>query len=198
MKLKTILLAVIAIIISFTSANAQNFAKTGKASYYGKALHGRKTSSGERFDMYAMTCAHRTLPFGTMLKVRDTKTGKEVIVRVTDRGPFGPGRVVDLSWQAAKDLGILSRGVANVELTVVGKNGIIDPIENIEKPEIPQLQLLDPRTGDYYAANEWEQRAAEAEKEKAQEAAKAKKQKNVAPRPRYRVQNGRYTARAKK
>ena len=197
MKLQTILLVVFAFIVSLTPAEAQNFTQSGGASYYGKALHGRNTSSGERFDMYAMTCAHRTLPFGTMLRVRDTKTGREVIVRVTDRGPFGRGRVIDLSWQAAKELGILSRGVANVELSIVGKNGVIDAVEPAVTPEIPQLQLYDPQTGDYYAAADWQKRAEQAEQTKASaKAAPAKKK--AAKRPRYRVQNGRYTARARK
>ena len=168
--------------------------ETGIASYYAKRLTGRRTASGERFHHDSLTCAHRTLPFGTMLNVRDTKTGKEVVVRVTDRGPFGQGRVVDLSWQAAKELGILSRGVAQVELTVVGKNGMIDKVEQGTKPEIPQLQLYDPQTGEYLAAAEWEKRAQEAEKMKAENI----KQKKTAKQPRYRVQNGRYTARAKK
>ena len=96
MKLRTLF-----ILVSFCSAMLmsaqQDYRATGIASYYGKALHGRKTSSGERFDMYKMTCAHRTLPFGTILNVRDIKTGRSVQVRVTDRGPFGRGRIVDLS-----------------------------------------------------------------------------------------------------
>ncbi|MBR1711869.1 MAG: septal ring lytic transglycosylase RlpA family protein [Alloprevotella sp.] len=143
----------------------------GMASYYGKALHGRKTSSGERFNMYAMTCAHRTLPFGTWINVRDVKTGKEVKVRVTDRGPFCKGRVVDLSYGAARDLGIVGRGVAQVEVTVVPKEGERPATEEnmLREPEKMnlELKLYDPKTGNYYATSEWTRRELEA-----QEAAK--------------------------
>jgi rare lipoprotein A len=91
----------------------------GLASYYGRYHHGKRTASGERFDMRAMTCAHRTLPFGTRLRVTDLESGRSVVVRVNDRGPFARGRVVDLSEAAAKALGILERGVARVRLEQV-------------------------------------------------------------------------------
>ncbi len=92
-------------------------AETGGASWYGPGFHGRKTASGERFDQNAMTCAHRTARFGTRLRVTDTRTGKTIVCRVNDRGPFISGRVVDLSKAAASRLGILSRGTARVTIT---------------------------------------------------------------------------------
>ena len=88
----------------------------GKASYYSNGLHGRKMSNGERYDCNAFTCAHRTLPFGTRLKITNPRNGKSVIVRVTDRGPFVRGRVVDLSYAAARELGTLASGVAYVKV----------------------------------------------------------------------------------
>lgn len=89
------------------------------ASYYGKDFHGRKTSSGEIFDMYGMTAAHKTLPLGTVLKVTYIPTGKSVIVRVNDRGPFVPGRDLDLSYGAALKIGLVRDGVGKVKVTVI-------------------------------------------------------------------------------
>ncbi|MCB5247482.1 MAG: septal ring lytic transglycosylase RlpA family protein [Candidatus Cloacimonetes bacterium] len=90
--------------------------ETWVASYYGKGFHGRRTASGEVFNQYAMTCAHKTLPFQTLLKVTNPKTGKNVIVRVTDRGPFKRGRDIDLSYGAAKEIGMIAAGVMKVEV----------------------------------------------------------------------------------
>lgn len=92
----------------------------GYASWYGDAFHGRKTASGEAYDMFGLTCAHRTLPFGTLLQVTLADNGKTVTVRVNDRGPYVSGRIVDLSRGAAEALGMLERGVALVEMKVVG------------------------------------------------------------------------------
>lgn len=88
----------------------------GVASFYGRAHHGRRTASGERFDMLAMTCAHRKHAFGTRLRVTDLQTGRSVVVRVNDRGPYAGGRIVDLSLGAARQLGIVDRGVARVRV----------------------------------------------------------------------------------
>ena len=93
----------------------------GKASWYGKSLHGRKTASGERFDKHAFTGAHRNLPFGTIVRVKNLKNGKEVLVTVNDRGPFVRGRIIDISRAAASQIGILSRGVARVKIVVVSR-----------------------------------------------------------------------------
>ena len=89
---------------------------TGVASYYGKRFHGRLTANGERFDMHALTAAHKTLPFGTMVEVTNPRTGKSVTVRINDRGPFTPGRTIDLSRAAAERIGLVRRGHGTVEL----------------------------------------------------------------------------------
>lgn len=88
----------------------------GTASYYGKGFAGRPTASGERFDPAAMTAAHRSLPFGTCLRVRNLDNGREARVRVNDRGPYASGRIVDVSTAAARVLGMIERGLARVRL----------------------------------------------------------------------------------
>jgi rare lipoprotein A len=90
--------------------------QTGHASWYGPGFHGRRTASGERFNSAAMTAAHRTLPFGTKVRVVDEETGRSVVVRINDRGPFKPGRVIDLARGPASALGLTSAGVARVAL----------------------------------------------------------------------------------
>ncbi len=89
------------------------------ASYYGRQFHGRRTASGERYDMKAMTAAHRSLAFGTVVQVTHLKNGKSVKVRINDRGPFIRGRIIDLSHAAARRLGMLAEGVAKVEVVIL-------------------------------------------------------------------------------
>lgn len=91
----------------------------GTASWYGKKFHNKRTSSGERYNMYQMTAAHRTLPFATRLLVTNEKNGRQVIVRVNDRGPFKKNRMIDLSYAAAKKLGMVGKGVARVSIKVL-------------------------------------------------------------------------------
>ena len=93
--------------------------ETGKGSYYGGKFHGRRTASGERYDKNALTAAHKTLPFGTIVRVTAEWNQKSVEVRITDRGPFKKGRVIDLSTAAAAELSMLSKGVGDVTLVVV-------------------------------------------------------------------------------
>lgn len=93
--------------------------ETGIATWYGSALQGNYTASGEIFNMYDYTAAHKTLPFGTRVRVTNQNNGKSVIVRITDRGPFAPGRIIDLSMQAASDIDMISSGVAPVKLEVL-------------------------------------------------------------------------------
>lgn len=88
----------------------------GMASWYGPQFHGRRTASGERYDMHALTAAHKTLPFGARVRVRSVHTGKEVVVRINDRGPYKHQRIIDLSRGAVVALGVLDRGVTEVEL----------------------------------------------------------------------------------
>lgn len=89
----------------------------GGASFYGKKFHGKKTASGQKFNMHAMTAAHKTLPFNTKVKVKNLKNGKEVIVTIIDRGPSSKGRIIDVSYAAAKKLGMINAGVIKVEVT---------------------------------------------------------------------------------
>jgi rare lipoprotein A len=91
----------------------------GSASYYAARFHGRRTASGEMFDNAAMTAAHRTLPFGTLVRVTNPANGKSVVVRITDRGPFTRGRLIDVSRAAAEELGLVARGHGTVELALV-------------------------------------------------------------------------------
>ena len=97
----------------------------GYASYYADKYHGRQTANGEIFNMHDYTAAHRNLPFGTVLMVTNTENGKKVKVRVNDRGPFVKGRILDLSLQAAKDIGLIKTGVAkvNIKILKLGANG---------------------------------------------------------------------------
>lgn len=101
--------------------DAKGYVEKGVASWYGRKFHGRKTSNGETYDMYAMTAAHKTLPLGTWVRVRRTDTGKEITVRVNDRGPFVNGRIIDLSYTAAKQLDMVGPGTARVEVVALGK-----------------------------------------------------------------------------
>ena len=93
----------------------------GIASYYGRRFHGRPTASGERFDMHALTAAHKTLPFGSRVRVTNTRNGESVVVRINDRGPFVRGRHIDLSRAAAEEIGIVSSGHGRVELELLGE-----------------------------------------------------------------------------
>ena len=111
------ILIIITLIIGFIPAGAQT--RRGKASFYSKRATGARTTSGERLHHDSLTCAHRTYPFGTILKVTNLRNGLTVNVRVTDRRPFGRGRIIDLSYAAAKALGMLSQGVAMVEVQKV-------------------------------------------------------------------------------
>lgn len=98
---------------------ASGHTESGMASYYGNEFQSRKTSNGERFDQAKPTAAHRTLPFGTRLKVTNTQNGRSVLVRVNDRGPFAKGRIIDLSSSAFKTIASLNAGVVPVRIQVV-------------------------------------------------------------------------------
>ena len=98
------------------SNSVSKFKQTGLASWYGRQFHGRKTASGETFDMNGLTAAHRSLPLNCYVKVTNKTNGKSVVVKVNDRGPFHGNRVLDLSYGAAKQLGITNKGVGNVSI----------------------------------------------------------------------------------
>jgi len=97
--------------------------KSGMASWYGSVLQGHRTASGRRFDMYELTAAHRTLPFGSRVKVTDLRNHRSVVVTITDRGVLFPERVIDLSWGAAKELNMLKMGVDPVKLELITERG---------------------------------------------------------------------------
>ena len=100
--------------------DAKGFRQRGIASWYGKDFHGKKTSNGEIYDMYAMTAAHKTLPLGTHVRVHNLENGKKTDVRINDRGPFVRGRIIDLSYSAAKKVGLVGPGTARVEIYALG------------------------------------------------------------------------------
>ena len=113
--------------------SAKGFRERGRASWYGTKFHGRRTSSGEPYDMYAMTAAHKTLPLPTYVRVTNLANDRSVIVRVNDRGPFHEGRVIDLSYAAALKLDVVATGTAPVEVVA------IDP----EKLDAPGTRLAE-------------------------------------------------------
>jgi rare lipoprotein A len=104
-----------------TAAPSTGPATHGTASWYGTKFDGRRTASGERYDMRQLTAAHQTLPFGTLVQVTNVENGRQVVVRINDRGPFGRRRVIDLSYAAARELQMVGPGTARVELAVIGR-----------------------------------------------------------------------------
>ena len=99
--------------------SAKGYSEEGIASWYGRKFHGRKTANGEIYDMYKMTAAHTTLPIPTFVRVTNLDNGRQIVVRVNDRGPFHGGRIIDLSYAAAKKLGYDTKGTARVRVEVV-------------------------------------------------------------------------------
>ena len=104
---------------SGSSGSGQKRVQEGVASYYADDFHGRKTANGERFDMHAITAAHKELPFNSRVMVTNLDNGKKVVVRINDRGPFIKGRIIDLSYGAAKKIGMIGPGTARVRLEVI-------------------------------------------------------------------------------
>ncbi len=100
--------------------HAKDYKERGIASWYGRAFHGKRTSNGEIYDMYAMTAAHKTLPLGVFVRVTNLKNNKNIEVRINDRGPFIRGRIIDLSYTAAQKLDIVGPGTAPVEVVALG------------------------------------------------------------------------------
>ena len=103
--------------VRYVPRDDRSYDRTGMASWYGKAFHGRTTASGRKFNMYEMTAAHTTLPTGTEVNVTNLANGRSAIVVITDRGPFVKGRIIDLSWAAADYLGFVNTGTARVRVT---------------------------------------------------------------------------------
>jgi rare lipoprotein A len=101
-------------------SDAQGFTQHGKASWYGKKFHGRKTANGETYNMYGVSAAHKTLPLGTFVRVHNLENNRQLDVRINDRGPFVRGRIIDLSYAAAKRLGVVGPGTAEVQIVALG------------------------------------------------------------------------------
>ncbi len=191
---KAVVLTLIAV---FALANAEMLAdggkdvvKSGNATFYGNRSHGRRTSSGTVYHRDSLTCAHRTLPFGTVLKVKNKRNGKEVYVTVTDRGPFRKGAVIDLSMAAAKHIDMVRDGVCPVEISMADPsmlNGGVPYAKGKEELVLPELQLLDPVTGNYYTMTEWQQREATRKEIAKTNAAKNPENFTAKAQPRYRV-----------
>jgi rare lipoprotein A len=125
--------------------HAKDFRQRGIASWYGKKFHGRKTSSGEIYNMYAMTAAHKTLPMGTYVRVRHLNNQREIKVRINDRGPFVRGRIIDLSYTAAKKIGIVGTGTAPVEIVALGKVAPSKISKTLDRSYVP----VDYSTGNF-------------------------------------------------
>ena len=128
--------------------NSKGFQQKGIASWYGKDFHGRKTANGEVYNMHAMTAAHKTLPINSKIRVRNLKNNKAIDVRVNDRGPFVRGRIVDLSYKAAKKLDIVDSGIAPVEIVAL-KSPSLKPNER----RIPNIALRGNAQGNYEIGN---------------------------------------------
>lgn len=126
---------------------AAGYAEHGKASWYGRKFHGRETSSGEVYDMYQLTAAHKHLPLPTFVRVTRTDTGQSIVVKVNDRGPFVAGRIIDLSYQAAYLLGIVNAGTAPVLVEAISSHndtyaGSDTPGVTADDAATPQVELL--------------------------------------------------------
>lgn len=115
--------------------DSSGYVETGIASWYGKEFQGRKTSSGEIYDMNKKSAAHKTLPYGTYVKVTNLSNNKNTIVRINDRGPFLRGRIIDLSYAAAKEILLIGPGTAEVKITALGKKiGELESEDGVDKP----------------------------------------------------------------
>lgn len=136
----------------------------GKASYYSKKATGARTASGQRLHHDSLTCAHRFYPFGTMLKVTNLNNSKSVVVKVIDRGPFGRGRIIDLSYAAAKEIGMLAQGVATVKVEMMDKPIPYKP----EDAKLPQIDF-EVAESDYDFPKKWKEKIGKgSKKEKAE------------------------------
>ncbi len=140
-------------------SHARGFEEQGIASWYGKKFHGRKTSNGETYDMYGISAAHKTLPMGTYVRVHNMNNDRTLDVRINDRGPFVRGRVIDLSYGAAKSLGVVEPGTAPVKITALGAPAEQQPVAAATPQYVPL---------DYYTGNFTFQVGAFAEKANAQ------------------------------
>lgn len=121
--------------------HAQGFVQTGKASWYGRKFHGRSTASGERYDMYKKTAAHKTLPLGTYVRVLNLENRKQTVARVNDRGPFVKGRIIDLSYAAAREIGLVGPGVGRVRVEALARQVGVYDARSGKEPVIEAREL---------------------------------------------------------
>lgn len=124
-----------------TLDSAAGYAATGKASWYGKKFHGRRTSSGETYDMYEYTAAHRTLPLPTYARVSNLENGRSVIVRINDRGPFAKDRLIDLSYVAALKLGYVKDGITRVKVEALTAKVPTEQAQTADTDAEPRIYL---------------------------------------------------------
>ena len=139
------------------NTRVEPFRQSGVASWYGRRFHGRPTASGERYDMYAMTAAHPTLPFPSYVRVTSLENGRSVVVRINDRGPFVRGRIIDLSYAAASKLGYIDKGKVRVEVEQI-QPGDMEPAQKVEPMPDEGLfgaetEATSPAPGEEYAPN---------------------------------------------
>ena len=124
--------------------SSDGFTQKGFASWYGSDFHGRKTSNGEAYNMHSLTAAHKTLPLGTVLLVQNLDNGKDTLVRVNDRGPFVGGRIIDLSYKAARALGVVDNGMAKVQIVALAEGEVKN------KGDAPTLYYNNLALGEFY------------------------------------------------
>ncbi|WP_370090476.1 septal ring lytic transglycosylase RlpA family protein [Ekhidna sp.] len=115
-------------------SKSEVFLEDGVASWYGPGFHGKTTANGEKFDTNKPTAAHRTLPFGTMIRVANSTNGKSVVVRINDRGPYSKNRIIDLSQAAAKEIDMIEQGTAMVSLYLLGQEKEEIKVDDLKKP----------------------------------------------------------------
>ena len=128
--------------------SSHGFVERGVASWYGTKFHGRKTSSGEIYNMHAMTAAHKALPLPTYVRVENLKNGRSLVVKVNDRGPFVDDRIIDLSFAAAEKLGVVGPGTAKVEISVVNPGTNSSPAQQPARPVVRAVPLTDNTAAD--------------------------------------------------
>ena len=140
--MRKLLVVVFATFVAWSACAQVTFTQTGMASFYADKFQGRSTASGERYDKNKLTCAHLSLPFGTTLRVTSLENNRSTVVRVNDRGPFAPDRIIDLSRKAAEALGIISAGTGKVKIEVIDGEGLFEasssaPDANVANPPSP-------------------------------------------------------------
>lgn len=192
--IKKAITLVAAVFVILATAAAQD---TGNATYYADYFHGKKASDGTLYHRDSMTCAHKTYPFGTLLRVRNKKNGNEVYVTVTDRGPFRRGCIVDLSRAAAEQLDMIASGVVPVEVELVEP---VVPFRNIENTILPSLDFDNVAGKEYFSLAQDNPRMEKRLKDKTAQISAAKVKsagKKKKEEPRYRIRRDILSAQSK-